>query len=518
MSDAKGLTFGRYVLLERLAAGGMGEVYVGLQTGIGEFQRPVAVKLLLPHLSEDEGVVRMFLQEARVGAQITHANVAQVYDVGVEHGRYFIAMELVRGVSLSRLIRGLQLAREHLPARLVSYIGWALCEGLHAAHEQKGPDGRALGIVHRDVTPHNILVSVDGAVKLSDFGIARVADASRLTAPGVVLGKLGYLAPEQILGKPIDRRVDVFAAGATLYHLAALTRPFDTQTGETLNPERVPETPLRVLRPDAPLELVGAIEAAMQPDAQLRLQTARELRDALPAPKLHDAEALGELVARVCAADVAELELKLEHARSSKLADTQPDRPSVQRRAPSMPERGGTISLPERATPAPVPAPARPPVEPSVSSVSLAPPRRSLAPVLVIAAMLLLGGGGAYLALSTRGQVAEPRPPATIPVTQVPVAPPEKPVEPDPTPPPPPVRPPEPAAEDKTPGVLSIDATPWAEVTLDGKRIGETPLANVRASPGPHTLVLKNPDNGKVVKKQLTVVAGKSQAVRADLR
>jgi serine/threonine-protein kinase len=163
MSD--GLTFGRYQLLERVAAGGMGEVWVGLQTGIGKFQRPVAVKLLLPHLIDDPRLVKMFLQEARLGAQMTHANVVQVYDVGFEHDRYFIVMELVRGVSLSKLIAGLHGAQERLPLDLLAYVGRALAEGLHVAHEQRGPDGKPLHFVHLDVTPHNVLVSVYGAVK-----------------------------------------------------------------------------------------------------------------------------------------------------------------------------------------------------------------------------------------------------------------------------------------------------------------------------------------------------------------
>src|SRR3990167_7942720 len=131
----EGLQFGRYVLLDRIAAGGMGEVYVGLQTGIGEFSRPVAVKLLLPHLSDDERIISMFLREARLAGQMTHANIAQVYDVGFEHERYFIAMELVRGVSLSKLISGLKGAGQQLSADQLVYVARGLCDGLHVAHE-----------------------------------------------------------------------------------------------------------------------------------------------------------------------------------------------------------------------------------------------------------------------------------------------------------------------------------------------------------------------------------------------
>jgi serine/threonine protein kinase len=313
--ETSGLTFGRYVLVERIAAGGMGEVFVALQTGIGRFTRPIAVKLLLPHLADDERVVSMFLDEARVGAQMSHANIAQVYDVGQDHQRYFIAMELVRGVSLSGLIAGLKAQNhEQLSADVLAHIGRSLAEGLHVAHEQKAPGGKALELIHRDVTPHNILVSVDGAVKLTDFGIAHVADADRQSRPGMVMGKLGYLAPEQILGQPLDRRVDLFAAGATLYHLAALERPFDTPTGAVLDPQRLPATPLRVCRPDLPRQLVDAIERAMENSLERRFHNARELRNALPVPSPDAAEALGAVVRRVCKVSIDELEAKTDRA------------------------------------------------------------------------------------------------------------------------------------------------------------------------------------------------------------
>ena len=292
----EGLQFGRYVLLERIAAGGMGEVYVGLQTGIGEFSRPVAVKLLLPHLSDDQRIISMFLREARLAGQMTHANIAQVYDVGFEHERYFIAMELVRGVSLSKLIAGLKGAGKQLSAEALVYIARGLCDGLHVAHEQRDTEGTPLGVVHRDVTPHNVLVSIDGAVKLTDFGIARVAEGDHKSQAGSVMGKLGYLAPEQLQGLEIDRRVDLFAAGATLFHLAALEKPFDTPTGATIDPHRLPRAPLRVFRPDLPRQLIEAIERAMHVDVDQRFATAREFRLALPEVTPNQDELLGALV------------------------------------------------------------------------------------------------------------------------------------------------------------------------------------------------------------------------------
>jgi serine/threonine-protein kinase len=506
--EAKGMVFGRYVLLERIAAGGMGEVYVALQTGIGRFSRPIAVKLLLPHLSDDPHHVGMFLREARVGAQIVHANVAQVYDVGLEHGRYFIAMELVRGVSLSRLVAGLKGANEMLDAELLSYVGRSLCEGLHVAHQQKSADGRPLHLVHRDVTPHNVLVGVDGAVKLTDFGIARVSEGDKLSRPGLVMGKLGYLAPEQIRGQPIDRRVDVFAAGATLYYLAALEKPFDTPTGATLDPNRLPTAPLRVLRPDLPRPLVDAIERAMNPDPDARFQTAKDFRNALPVPGPDAGEKLGAVLRRVCAAALVELESKTERATHhdvealQRAIGTASVRPAAKVRERAQPE--------ERSLATPDPEPLR--------------PRRTGLLVAFGAVSVALAVGLSLLFQGEPAPAATPAP--AVDAGAVAVA--EAPVE--PPPPPPPLLPPPadapldagaptPAASGPAGfGFLAIDAAPWATVTLDGKLLGDTPLANVRVSAGSHALVFKNPDTGKEVRRKVAVAAGKTVPVRADLR
>ncbi|MBM4782632.1 MAG: protein kinase [Archangiaceae bacterium] len=486
MSD--GLTFGRYQLLERVAAGGMGEVWVGLQTGIGKFQRPVAVKLLLPHLIDDPRLVKMFLQEARLGAQMTHANVVQVYDVGFEHDRYFIVMELVRGVSLSKLIAGLQGAQQRLSPDLIAFIARSVCDGLFVAHEQRGNDGKPLHFVHRDVTPHNVLVSVDGAVKLTDFGIARVAEGDRLSKPGIVLGKLSYLPPEQLLGQPVDARADVFAAGATIFHLAALEKPFEASTGPTLDPMRLPIVPLRVLRPDLPKELCEVIERAMRPDPAERFQTAREFRNALPVPSPDAPEALGALIRRVCAAALIDLEAKTERAARGQ-PETEPSRPSVVRREPTNASSMSASELPQ-----------------------LQRDRRGPIALLVLA---LLAGAGGYLALreSPKEQppppVVEVKPPPLAPV--VPVVAVEAPVVDA-------GAPPAVVAVNRTPGSLVLEATPWAEVTLDGRSVGETPLGNVSVLPGMHTLLFKNPESGKSVKRTIQVNPGQRVSLRVDLR
>lgn len=494
MSEA--LTFGRYHLLERVAAGGMGEVWVGLQTGIGKFQRPVAVKLLLPHLIDDPRLVKMFLQEARLGAQMTHANVVQVYDVGFEHDRYFIVMELVRGVSLSKVIAGLQGARERLSAELIAFIGRSLCEALHVAHEQKGADGRLLHFVHRDVTPHNLLVSIDGAVKLTDFGIARVAEGDRLSKPGMVLGKLSYVPPEQLLGQAVDARCDLFAAGATLFHLAALEKPFESTTGPTLDPMRLPVVPLRVLRPDLPKDLCEAIERAMRPELDQRFATAREFRNALPIPPPDAAEHLGALVRRVCSAALLELEAKTERAAHGGGVETQPERAPVTRR---------------QLRPALAPTP-------SSSATNLPPlPRDRRGPIAVLVLVALGLAAGAYVVTggkpSTPDSTPAPPPLAAAPLTDAPAA------EPDAGEPPAPVEAvKEPAKVPVRLGSLSLEATPWAEVSIDGKSIGETPLAKVSVAPGIRTVVFRNPESGRSVKRAVQVNPGQHLSLRVDLR
>ncbi len=494
-----GLQFGRYLLLERIAAGGMGEVYVGLQTGIGEFRRPVAVKLLLPHLADDQHIISMFLREARLAAQMQSAHIAQVYDVGFEHERYFIAMELVRGVSLSKLISGLKGSGRQVTVDQLAYIARGLCDGLHVAHEQRDPEGTPLGVVHRDVTPHNVLVSVDGAVKLTDFGIARVAEGDTHSKPGAVLGKLGYLAPEQMRGQPIDRRVDVFAAGATLFHLAALEKPFDTPTGQLLDAGRLPRAPLRVFRPDLPRTVIDAIERAMAADPEQRFATAREFRLALPEPAPGQDELLGALVREVCGAALVDLERKTERA--------------------TRPHGTAAIHRPaQKATPAPRPEPhVEAPSESLSQSLSLGAARPSRLPLVLGALGLIVGVFALGVSVSSRPEVSQPlalAQPVVIPdAGRVAVV--ERVVDAGgvdagtlraalPLP--------------KAAALLSVDASPWGEVWLDGKRLGDTPLPEVKVSAGEHQLRVTNPETGKSATQKLSLRPGESRTVRIDLR
>ncbi|HZS35798.1 MAG TPA: protein kinase [Polyangia bacterium] len=214
---ADGVPFGNYRLLRRLARGGMAEVFLARHVGVEGFERRVAIKRILPHLSESEEFRDMFLDEARLAAQLTHPNIVHIYDFGKFDDYYFIAMEYVDGIDLGRLIR--QAKARPVPFEFAARILADVCSGLHYAHNVSDGQGRKLNLVHRDVTPQNVLVTYDGVVKLVDFGIAKAAWSAGRTRPGVVKGKFAYMSPEQVQGRTLDGRSDLFSAAICLYEL-----------------------------------------------------------------------------------------------------------------------------------------------------------------------------------------------------------------------------------------------------------------------------------------------------------
>ena len=279
---------GRYELLRPIATGGMGTVWLARLTGPEGIHRHLAVKILDPGASADASDdaaarVAMFLHEARVIASLNHPHVTHVYDVGVaDDGRYYLAMEYVHGVSLREVLDAAHQAGVELPLAFGLSVVIAAAAGLHHAHERRGPAG-PLGIVHRDVSPSNVMVGHDGTVKLIDFGIADSAARAAATRRGWVQGKTAYMSPEQLLERPVDRRSDVFSLGVVAYEATTQARAFRAASeletarrvvkGSVLAPERA--------RHGYPTDLAAAVITALSVDPAARYASAAELADVL---------------------------------------------------------------------------------------------------------------------------------------------------------------------------------------------------------------------------------------------
>ncbi|HZI14944.1 MAG TPA: protein kinase, partial [Myxococcus sp.] len=274
--------FGKYQLLKKLATGGMAEVWLARQMGIEGFQKNLVVKRILPHLAEDREFVEMFRNEALIAARFNHPNIAQVYEFGEANGTYYIAMEFIHGEDLGRVMRKAASAGQWIARPLAIRIVAAACEGLHYAHTRSDDAGRPLRVVHRDISPQNILISFDGSVKLVDFGIAKAADQASLTKSGAIKGKFAYMAPEQASGKPLDARADIFAIGLVLYELLTGVRPLKRDSElATLQAamECAIAAPSQVA--DVPEEMDPVVMRAVAKNADDRYRDARQFQVSL---------------------------------------------------------------------------------------------------------------------------------------------------------------------------------------------------------------------------------------------
>ncbi|MEL7368770.1 MAG: serine/threonine-protein kinase [Myxococcota bacterium] len=273
---------GSYVLRKRLAVGGMGEVYLGEKIGPEGFVKPVVLKCVLPQLASDRAFVKLFEDEARLSARLNHANIAQVYDFGLEDNTYYIAMEYVPGYTVDEIRRKLRSIGQFLPLQHVACIASQVCQGLYYAHTLKDGAGVPLGLVHRDVSPHNLIVSVDGGVKIVDFGIAKArAGLTRVQAKGAV-GKFGYMSPEQARGEQVDGRSDVFSLGICLWELITNERLHDPNLDRA--PDYSPARPVRSVeqfRTDMSRQFLEIMETALSIPREDRFQTAQQMHLAL---------------------------------------------------------------------------------------------------------------------------------------------------------------------------------------------------------------------------------------------
>ena len=270
--------FGRYELLYRLAAGGMAQLFVGRFSGMQGFEKLLAIKRIHDHLTEDPQFVKMFFDEARLAARISHPNVVQVIELGHVADSYYIAMEYVDGESLGQLLKARQPGFQ-IGARIVADAA----AGLHEAHELKDNSGVPLNVVHRDVTPQNILIGYNGAVKVADFGVARARDNLHITSGGTLKGKFGYMSPEQATAQPVDRRSDVFALGILLYEATTRRRLFkgdgSVETLKKVTGGRI--VPPTELMSDYPPRLEQIVLTALDRDLERRYQTAQEMEHEL---------------------------------------------------------------------------------------------------------------------------------------------------------------------------------------------------------------------------------------------
>ena len=269
------LVFGRYQIIRRLAIGGMGEVFLARQSGVAGFDRLVILKSLLPDLAAQEDFVNQFLDEARVAATLNHPNIVSIYEVGLWNGTYFIAMEYIRGDNLSRLARAAERAKRRMPVDVAAFVVHEAAQALDHAHKACDLHGSPLHIVHRDVSPQNIMVRTDGVTKVVDFGIAKAANRSSRTATGLLKGKVQYMAPEQVMGGLVDGRTDQFALGVVLWELVAGRKLFSG--GNDLEILRAvlhtPIPPLVEAEPSCPAELSRIVARMLARDLTQRYPT-----------------------------------------------------------------------------------------------------------------------------------------------------------------------------------------------------------------------------------------------------
>ncbi|WP_434386156.1 protein kinase domain-containing protein [Melittangium boletus] len=307
-NDPSGSRFlGRYELVQLLGQGGMGEVYLAKISGAAGFEKPCIVKTILPALLKDRQFLDRFHHEAKVLVHLVHSSIAQVYDMGEAENTYYMALEYVAGVDLAFLQEQARAQQQLLPLPVALYLGQHICEGLGYAHRKLGPDGQPLGIVHRDVSPHNVMLSYEGEVKVIDFGLAKSAARSKYTLPSTVMGKLGYMSPEQVRGEAVDHRSDIYSCGVVVWELIAGQSLFAQGTvGEMMAAMSNPVVPaLHELRPDVDPALDAVVRRALAPSPAERYTRTDDFARALSEQLLRlggslGAEEVGAFVRALC--------------------------------------------------------------------------------------------------------------------------------------------------------------------------------------------------------------------------
>jgi serine/threonine protein kinase len=479
---------GPYTLIRPLGSGGMAETFVAERRGPGEFVQRVCLKRVRRDLAGSDELVRQFMSEAAIAARLRHASIAQVLDFGEHAGELYMAIELIDGLDLRQLLRH---SHSGLPATQVTLIAVELCTALAFAHgASDGP------VVHRDVSPSNVLVSTEGEIKLADFGIARPLDQPSHTSTGIVRGKVPYMAPEYARTARLDPRADLFSLGVLLYECACGERPFQGVTDiETLElAARGEHVPLHARVPTLPAQLAEIIEQLIEAEPELRFGSASAALEALLSLP-SDPRARRELAARVIVARDAAAR---ERPRSAL-----PLRPQSVARTPSAPAPSSIETRLSLDTPGP-------------SRARKLGPRVALATALLVAAVAV--AFAAHRARSPAPQPAAagatqqpaPRHPAPIDSSAVVLRPAPPPANAAPAAHAPNAA--QPAASKLT--SLEVIVYPYGEVTIDDRHAGPSPF-KVQLAPGVHTIRAKT-SQGVLLRRRVTLRAGRPQVVRLE--
>jgi serine/threonine-protein kinase len=495
---------GKYRLLRLLATGGMGEVFFARQEGPAGFAKPAVVKRVLEHLAREGTFTQMFLNEARLAALLQHQNVVQIFELGEDKGRYFIAMEYVHGRNLRTIRRKLREGGREFPAAQLARIASQALAGLHYAHGLKADTGAPMNIIHRDMSPDNVMVGFDGAVKVLDFGIAKATSgAPEVTRAGMVKGKFAYMSPEHLRAETLDARSDVWAVGVTLYELLASERPFNAP-GETALVKQIlteEPRPLHELAPSVPKELSSIVHTALIKKREDRYQSAEEMASDLE---------------RFAAANGVRLTNSDTKTFMRELYGAEAD------------ENPGLLT---------------PNAEPFVHTpVSQASGQTDVSGLYTGARrsrpwLLYIGGGTAFgvfvagvMSVITAPDAAPREPPQTEPPAAVAPAR-SPPSDPKPDEPPEKVEAVDPKAEagagnaarsSATPrdarGKVDLRVLPWAEVFEGRRSLGVTPMAPLELAAGAHTLTLRNGDLKVTREVVVKVPRNATTTLRVDLR